>query len=82
MVGRHLGDIGILTEETPEIAAYRGYGIRATSGQKMKQGLFFDRIAVGGNHLAIHKTYECAPAIFPNPADPCFPVSNNALVVA
>jgi hypothetical protein len=36
MVGRHLGDIGILTEETPEITAYRGYGIRAASGQEMK----------------------------------------------
>jgi len=58
MVGGHLGDIRVLTKKATEIAAHRGDGIRTTPGKEMKQGLFFNRIAVGGNNFFVYKAYR------------------------
>jgi hypothetical protein len=58
MVGGHLSDIRVLTKKATEIAAHRSDGIRTTPGKEMKQGFFFNGIAVVGNNLFIYKAYK------------------------
>ena len=48
----------------------------------MEQGLFFDGIAVAGNHLSIYKGEECSGTIFPNSTKPFFPVLDQAVMAA
>ena len=48
----------------------------------MEQGLFFDGIAVAGNHLSIYKAEECSGTIFPNSTKPFFSVLDQAVMAA
>jgi len=56
LVVRHLGDVRVLAEEAFEIASHGGDGVGAGSWKEVKQGLFFDGVAMAGNYLTINKT--------------------------
>ena len=48
----------------------------------MKKRLFFDRVDVTGDKLAVIEAKEGAAAVFPYAADAAFPVSDKAVEIA
>jgi hypothetical protein len=68
MIGRHLGNIGVLAKPAPEVAADGGDGIRKRAREKMKQGFFFDRINMTGDNFAIDQSKQHAGLVFSNAA--------------
>jgi hypothetical protein len=73
MIGRHLGNIGILAKFAPQVAADGGDGIRKRAREKMKQGFFFDRINMAGDNFAINQLnqrLQHAGLVFSNAAFP------------
>jgi hypothetical protein len=69
MVGRHLGDIGILAKLAAKVAAHGGHGIGKRSGQKVIEGFFFNRIDMLRNQFPIYQRFQTAALVFPYTAN-------------
>ena len=82
VVTRHLGDIRILAEETPEITSYGGNGIGAGPGKKVEQGFFFNGISVGSDNPIVNEAYKRAGTIFPDATDTLIAVFDQTAVIA
>jgi hypothetical protein len=82
MIGRHLGNIGVLAKPAPQVAADGGDGIRKRAREKMKQGFFFDRINMTGDNFAINQGMQHAGPVFANAAFPPAAFLYNAAMAA
>ena len=82
VIGGHLGDIGILAESAPKIAAHRGNGVRQGIGQKMKQGFFFDGINMPGNQITVNQGFEDTIPVFAHRAYSAAAVFDHTAVAA
>src|SRR3990172_1266767 len=79
---RHLGDFVILAMKATEVAPDGRYGIGRRAGLKVKKRLFFDRVHVTGDELAVIQAKESPFPVFPYPADAAFSVRDAAVEIA
>ena len=82
MVARKLGNVGVLTVQTAEVATGSGDGIGKAAGKKMKERFFFYGIDVPCDDLIVHQGVENAVPVFPHRAYASFPAGNKALMAA
>ena len=79
---RHLGYFKILAVKTTEVTANCCNGIGMASGLEVKERLFFYRVYVVGDNLAIDKCIERAAPVFSDTADASFAIGNLAMMRA
>jgi len=82
VAGGKLGDLPVLAERTPEIAAHDGNGKGGGAGQEMVEGLFFDGVDVGGDQVAVGMGPQFPVPILAHAADAEPPARHPAAMIA
>src|SRR6202030_4315377 len=73
------GNIPVLAEKTPHVAARRAHAEHPAARQKMTQWFFFDGINLQRSRRTVAKAIKFAPAIHANEAKPRLPCMNMAM---